>query len=103
MGRGEERAGWREKKFGSGLGLVRSTTWSRVGTRQGLSALYLRPQLSTSLLRERKRLLACWRAILVSSAPQIHFFCLLHCQTETDWGASVCTAKHANLIFLSTS
>ena len=40
----------------------------------------------------------------VSAAPQIHFFCLLHCQTETDWGARVCTAKlHANLIFLSTS
>lgn len=58
------------------------------------------PTLHLFAQREEK---ACWRAILVSAAPQIHFFCLLHCQTETDWGASVCTAKHANLIFLSTS
>ena len=60
------------------------------------------PSLPTlHLCTERGK--GCWRAILLSTAPQIHFFCLLHCQTETDWGASVCTAKHANLIFLSTS
>ena len=63
------------------------------------------PQPSTSLLRERKRALAGanLRAIPVSAASQIltsSASCTaLHCQTETDWGASVCTPKHANLTF----